>query len=103
MEAAKIADAGVRESEPGMLHHTWDLNPNDENEYVWSEVYANDAALMAHLVNPPLQKSVGEHTEWGDGFKIDIYGTLDAKTKQAFSATGFDVTYYDTSLGYSRV
>ena len=66
MEAAKVADAGVRESEPGMLHHTWDVDPEDPLMYVWSEVYANDAALLAHLSNPPLQKFVGEHTEWGE-------------------------------------
>jgi len=103
MEAAKVADAGVRESEPGMLHHTWDVDPEDPLMYVWSEVYANDAALLAHLSNPPLQKFVGEHTEWGDGFSIEIYGTLAAATKEAFSATGFSIKYYDTALGYSRV
>ena len=41
-------------------------------------------------------------TEWGDDFSIEIYGTLAAATKEAFSATGFSIKYYDTTLGYSR-
>ena len=63
MEAARVADAGVMESEPGMLHHTWDQDPDDPLSFVWSEVYANDAALLAHLANPPLQTFVGQHGE----------------------------------------
>ena len=102
LEAARVADAAVMESEPGMLHHTFDANPNDPLEFVWSEVYANDEALVNHLSNPPLVKFVEQHGEWGDGFKIEVYGTLDDGTKEAFSASGFDITYYDTVLGYSR-
>ena len=30
------------------------------------------------------------------------YGTLDAETKEKFSATGFPIKYFDTRLGYSR-
>ena len=40
--------------------------------------------------------------EYGDGFSIEIYGTLDAETKEKFSATGFPIKYFDTRLGYSR-
>ena len=35
-------------------------------------------------------------------FSIEIYGTLDAATKEKFSATGFPIKYFDTRLGYSR-
>ena len=37
-----------------------------------------------------------------DGFSIEIYGTLDAETKEKFSATDFPIKYFDTRLGYSR-
>ena len=40
-------------------------------------------ALLFHLTNPPLQKFVQQHSEeFGDGFSIEIYGTLDAETKE---------------------
>jgi autoinducer 2-degrading protein len=103
LEAARVADAGVKASEPGMLHHTFDVDPEDPLQYVWSEVYANDKALLAHLNNPPLQKFVSQHMEMGDNFSIEVYGTLDDETKKAFSASGFDIKYFDTQLGYSRL
>ena len=103
LEAARVADKGVMETEPGMLHHTFDVDPDDPLMYVWSEAYKDDASLLFHLTNPPLQKFVGEHTEWGDGFEIEIYGTLDKATKEAFSATGFPIKYFDSALGYSRL
>ena len=59
--------------------------------------------IFASLTNPPLQKFVQQHSEeYGDGFSIEIYGTLDAETKEKFSATGFPIKYFDTRLGYSR-
>ena len=104
LEAARVADKAVMESEPGMLHHTFDVDPDDPRMFVWSEVYKDDEALLFHLTNPPLQKFVQQHSEeFGDGFSIEIYGTLDAETKKKFDATGFAIKYFDTKLGYSRV
>merc|ERR1711998_449222 len=97
---------GVMKSEPGMLHHTWDQDPDDPHGFCWSEVYANDAALLAHLSNPPLQKFLQQHSEMGDGFSVEIYGTLAPETKEIFNGAakdvGFTVKYYDSKLGYSR-
>ena len=103
-----MADNGVMESEPGMLHHTWDQDPDDPLGFVWSEVYANDAALLAHLENPPLLKFVEQHLEMGDGFSVEVYGTLAAETKEKFNAVGeavgFPIKYYDTTrVGYTRL
>jgi len=104
LAAAAEADAGVRATEPGMLHHTFDQDPDDDRMFVWSEVYKDDASLLFHLTNPPLTKFVGLHSEtYGDGFSIEIYGTLDPATKEKFSATGFPIKYFDTKLGYTRV
>merc|ERR550537_2096227 len=102
LEAARVADAAVQASEPGMLHHTFDQDPDDPLAFVWSEVYADDAALLAHLTNPPLVKFVEQHGEMGDDFSIEVYGTLADETKAAFSASGFPIKYFDTRLGYSR-
>merc|ERR1712137_1349341 len=76
MEAARVADDAVMNSEPGMLHHTWDQDPDDPLAFVWSEVYSNDEALLKHLQNPPLLKFVEQHLEMGDGFSVEVYGTL---------------------------
>jgi len=103
LAAAEAADAGVKATEPGMLHHTFDQDPTDPLAFVWSEVYADDASLLQHLTNPPLVKFVEQHGEMGDDFSIEVYGTLADETKAAFSAAGFPIKYFDTRFGYSRV
>jgi len=102
LRAAFEADAAVKQSEPGMLHHTFDQDPDDPLAFVWSELYKDDASLLFHLTNPPLIKFVEQHGELGDAFSVEVYGTLSVKTKAAFSAAGFPIKYFDTKFGYSR-
>ena len=90
-------------TEDGMLHHTFDQDPDDPLMFTWSEVYKTDAALLFHLTNPPLVKFVEQHGEMGDKFEIEVYGTLAVETKEAFSASGIPIKYFDTKFGYSRI
>ena len=46
LEIAQAADAAVKASEPGMIHHPFDRDPEDPQAFVWSEVYANDDAFV---------------------------------------------------------
>ena len=55
LELARTTDAAVQASEPGMLHHTFDQDPDDPQAFVWSELYANDAAFAASF--PPVEPS----------------------------------------------
>ena len=55
LELARVTDEAVQASEPGMIHHTFDQDPDDPQAFVWSEVYANDEAFSAHVSNPPVQ------------------------------------------------
>ena len=59
-----------------MLHHTFDQDPDDPQAFVWSEVYANDAAFEAHVTNPPVQEYLQKHAELGDGFSVEVHGTV---------------------------
>lgn len=103
LEAAKIADEGVRQTEPGMLHHTFDSDPSDPMKFVWSEVYKDDASFLFHLSNPPLQKFVEQHGELGSDFSVEFYGTISDDTKKVASELPFPCTFFDTKFGYSRV
>ena len=73
----------------------------------WDFLCRTHAALLAHLPNPPLQTFIGQHLEMGDGFSVEIYGTLAPETKEAFSGAakeiGFEVKYFETKLGYTRL
>ena len=55
LELARVTDETVQESEPGMIHHNVDQDPDDPLTFVWSEVYANDKAFSSHVAKPPVQ------------------------------------------------
>ena len=103
LELARVTDAAVQASEPGMIHHTFDQDPDDPQAFVWSEVYANDAAFSAHVANPPVQHYLQKHAELGDGFSIEVYGTVSAECRELMESFGLPLKIFESKLGYSRV
>ena len=103
LELARITDVAVQSSEPGMLHHTFDQDPEDPQAFVWSEVYANDEAFAVHVSNPPVQEYLQKHAELGDGFSIEVYGTVGDDCKKLMESFGLPLKIYESKLGYSRV
>ena len=103
LELARITDVAVQSSEPGMLHHTFDQDPQDPQAFVWSEVYANDEAFAAHVSNPPVQEYLQKHAELGDGFSIEVYGTVGDDCRKLMESFGIPLKVYQSKLGYSRV
>ena len=103
-EIADKTDKAVEASEPGMLHHTFDQDPEDPLSFVWSEVFKNDDAFLAHLVNPP----VGAYLEAPAGLcdrdlTIEFYGTVGDKVIEAMNKSGLTFKVFKTQLRYSRV
>ena len=103
LKLAEATDAAVQASEPGMLHHTFDQDPDDPQAFVWSEVYANDAAFAAHVSNPPVQDYLQQHAELGDGFSIEVYGTVGDECRALMESFGLPLKIFASKLGYSRV
>ena len=103
LELARITDVAVQSSEPGMLHHTFDQDPEDPQAFVWSEVYANDEAFAVHVSNPPVQEYLQKHAELGDGFSIEVYGTVGDDCRKLMKSFGLPLKIYESKLGYSRV
>ncbi|QNI76177.1 putative quinol monooxygenase [Synechococcus sp. MVIR-18-1] len=103
LELARITDVAVQSSEPGMLHHTFDQDPQDPQAFVWSEVYANDEAFAAHVSNPPVQEYLQKHAELGDGFSIEVYGTVGDDCRKLMESFGLPLKIHESKLGYSRV
>ena len=103
LELARITDAAVQATEPGMIHHTFDQDPDDPLAFVWSEVYANDEAFSAHVSNPPVQEYMQKHAELGDGFSVEVYGTVGDECRQLMESFGLPLKFFQTKLGYSRV
>ena len=103
LELAAAIDSAVEDSEPGMLHHTFDQDPENSTYFTWSEVYKNDAAFLAHLSNPPVGEYLTKHSELGDGFTVEVYGTIGAECRKAMEETGLPLKIFETKCGYSRV
>ena len=103
LELARITDVAVQSSEPGMLHHTFDQDPQDPQAFVWSEVYANDEAFAAHVSNPPVQEYLQKHAELGDGFSIEVYGTVGDDCRKLMRSFGLPLKIHESKLRYSRV
>ena len=104
LEIADKTDKAVEAEEPDMLHHTFDQDPVDPLRFVWSEVYKNDEALLAHLANPALAAYLEAHAGLCDGaLTVEIFGTVGDKVIEAMKGTGVPFKVFKTQLGYSRV
>lgn len=66
-------------------------------------MYKNDKAFAAHLSNPVIDQYLKRHTELGDEFSIEVYGTVGDNCRQLMESTGLPVKIYNTYYGYSRV
>ena len=100
---AEEVDNAVQESEPGMLFHNFDKDPDDPLGFVWSEVYTDSDALIAHINNPPVQAYVEKHDELADSFEIEVYGNLSEDAISAVKALEVPFKHFkSTDVGYVR-
>ena len=77
---------------------------------------ANAGALIGHTIHgfrqavdpkqvlyPPVGEYLQAHGQLGDGFSVEVYGTVGDKCKAALEATGLPVKIFESKCGYSRV
>ena len=98
---AKATDEAVKASEPCMLHHTFDQDPDDPLKFVWSEVYKYYQAFLTHVSNPPVQDYVAKHQPLADDFRLEVYGTVGSECRAMME--NFPVKIFETKFGYTRV
>ena len=55
LDIGNEVDNAVELSEPGMLFHNFDADPEDPLAFTWTEVYSNSEAFIKHDANPPVQ------------------------------------------------
>ena len=96
------ADRAVQAGEPGMLLHTFDRDPDDPLGFVWTEVYADSAALEFHLQNPDLIKYLEDVGPLLDVFTVELYGNVADASVNMLRATGTPTKHFKTELGYIR-
>ena len=99
LEIADKTDKAVEAEEPGMLHHTFDQDPDDPLRFVWSEVYKNDDALLSHLANSEVGLYLYAHAELRTDFSIEFYGIVWDKVTEAINGKGVPYKMLRTKLG----
>ena len=103
LKIASEVDNSVKNSEPDMLIHTFDQDPNDKNEFTWTEVYRNSRAMIKHINNPPVKSYVLKHEELAEKFEIEVYGNLTQETIEAINNLNVPFKHFKTTIvGYFR-
>ena len=107
LKIAELVDAEVEKTEPGMLFHNFDADPTDPSQFTWTELYKDDASLINHLNNPPVQDYLAKHLKLAESLEVEIYGTLDDETAEYLNAAwgdaGIPFKYFkSTKVGYIR-
>ena len=103
LEIADEVDKAVELSEPGMLFHNFDADPDDPLAFTWTEVYSNSNAFIKHDANPPVQEYVAKHAELADGFTIEIYGDVSKDVIETINRLGIPLKHFKTTrVGYVR-
>ena len=103
LDIANEVDKAVELSEPGMLFHNFDSDPDDPLAFTWTEVYSNSEAFIKHDANPPVQEYVAKHAELADGFTIEIYGNVSQNVIETIGRLGVPLKHFKTTrVGYVR-
>ena len=98
-------DKKVEQSEPGMLLHTFDRDPNESPGFVWTEVCASSRVFKYHLQNPDLNAYLEAAGEITDAFSAALrcnamYGTVSHPALAAMNAAGVPFEHFETRAGY---
>ena len=103
LEIADTVDNAVEASEPGMLFHNFDSDPEAPLAFTWTEVYSNSKAFIKHDANPPVQEYVTKHAELADGFTIEVYGNVSQEVIDTINRLGIPLKHFKTTkVGYVR-
>ena len=100
---AAEADRAVKETEEGMLFHNFDVDPDDPNKFVWTEIYRKSEDFLFHADNPPVQEYVQKHSELATHFSIEIYGNVSQAVIEKINFLEIPLKHFaTTSVGYVR-
>jgi autoinducer 2-degrading protein len=103
LSIAAEADKAVEKTEEGMLFHNFDADPDDQNKFVWTEVYRKSEDFLFHADSPPVQDYVAKHSELATHFSIEIYGSVSQEVIDKINSLEIPLKHFaTTSVGYVR-
>ncbi len=103
LEIAEKVDKSVEKTEEGMLFHSFDRDPDDQQKFVWTEVYRKSDDFLFHADNPPVQEYVEKHADLATHFSIEIYGNVSNEIIEKIDSLEIPLKHFAaTSVGYIR-
>ena len=103
LKIAEEVDKAVEKTEEGMLFHSFDRDPDDQNKFVWTEVYRKSDDFLFHVDNPPVEEYVEKHAELATHFSIEIYGDVSNEVIEKINSREIPLKHFaTTSVGYVR-
>ena len=103
LKIAEAVDKAVEKTEEGMLFHSFDRDPDDQNKFVWTEVYRKSDDFLFHVDNPPVEEYVEKHAELATHFSIEIYGDVSNEVIEKINSREIPLKHFaTTSVGYIR-
>ena len=103
LDIAETADKAVEASEPGMLFHNFDSDPDDPLGFTWTEVYKNSKAFLNHVSNPPIMEYIEKQVELADAISLEIYGEISQGMTETLDTMPFPVKHFKTTrVGFIR-
>ena len=103
LKIAEEIDKSVKNTEEGMLFHSFDRDPDDQHKCVWTEVYRKSDDFLFHADNPPVQEYVEKHADLATHFSIEIYGNVSNEVIEKIDSLEIPLKHFAaTSVGYIR-
>ncbi len=103
LDLAETVDKAVETSEPGMIFHNFDSDPDDPSGFTWTEVYKNSQAFLYHASNPPVMEYIEKQAEIAEAISLEIYGEISQEMTGTLDALPFPVKHFKTTrVGYIR-
>ena len=100
LEIAEKVDKSVKNTEEGMLFHSFDRDPDDQHKFVWTEVYRKSDDFLFHADNPPVLEYVEKHAELATHFSIEIYGNVSNEVIETINSREIPLKHFaSTSVG----
>ena len=103
LKIAAAADVAVEKSEPGMLFHSFDADPDDDHKFVWTEIFRSSDDFIDHVDNPSVQDYVEKHGEIANELSIEVYRKISDQCMEKIQSLGVPFKHFKaTSIGYFR-
>ena len=103
LKFGKEIDDAVNDTEPGMLFHDLNTDPNDPLALTWTEILKDSASFVFHLNNPHVIEGFKKQEELVEEIRLEIYGKVSDELINKVKELNLPFKYFkSTGVNYVR-